>query len=53
VSDLGDRAVNSKGNGVSNAAAATQHTVWLANQHGTHSDLMRVNAATGRIVARP
>jgi Domain of unknown function (DUF4232) len=33
--------------------AATRHAVWLANQHSTRSDLIRVNAATGRIVARP
>lgn len=33
--------------------AAAQGTVWLANQHSTHSDLIRVSAATGRIVARP
>jgi len=35
------------------ADAATQGAVWLANQHGTHSDLIRVSATTGRIVARP
>jgi len=33
--------------------AATQGAVWLANQHSTHPDLIRVSAATGRIVARP
>jgi hypothetical protein len=33
--------------------AATRHAVWLANQHSTRSELIRVNAATGRIVARP
>jgi len=33
--------------------AASQHAVWLANQHSTHPDLIRVDAASGRIVARP
>jgi hypothetical protein len=32
--------------------AATRNAVWLANQHSTHSDLIRVNGTTGRIVAR-
>ncbi len=33
--------------------AAAQRAVWLANQHSAHPDLIRVNVATGRIVARP
>jgi hypothetical protein len=33
--------------------AATRHAVWLADQHSARSDLIRVNGATGRIVARP
>jgi len=33
--------------------AASKGAVWLANQHSTHPNLVRVDAASGKIVARP
>jgi outer membrane protein assembly factor BamB len=33
--------------------AAGYGSVWLANQHSTHPDLIRLSAQTGKVIARP
>lgn len=35
------------------AAAAGQGALWLANQHATHPDVIRIDPRTGRVTARP